>query len=210
MADPRERTDATEINDMIRLLTYVLLLLMATPYGVCQMRHRSGSVEALDLRPGFREFKFKAPLGQYSMAFHLQKTDYYRWPEIVEVYTCPYSVRIDETKTVSIHSFFLGNRLVRTTVFLQDTVSVRYLTKYFGKSTEVYGEPETPEEASRKMQEKHQHFRYSTRERWDADMVRMERRVMYLRREGGRAEAIEVLDFYLKDFSDMMSVFMRE
>lgn len=195
---------------MKRVMTYLLLLVMGLPTVMGQSHQRSGSVEALDLRPGFREFKFKAPIGQYSMAFHLQKTSFYRWPEIVEVYTCPYSVTIDETKTDSIHSFFLGNRLVRTTVFLQDTVSVRYLTKYFGKSTERFGRVDTEEEAAKKMEKNEQHFRYSTRERWDAEMVRMERRVMYIKRRDGHVDALDVLDFYLKDFSDMMSVFMRE
>jgi hypothetical protein len=41
-------------------------------------------------------------------------------------------------------------------------------------------------------------------------MVRMERRVMYIKRRDGHVDALDVLDFYLKDFSDMMSLFMRE
>ncbi|MBO7337162.1 MAG: hypothetical protein J6U33_00775 [Paludibacteraceae bacterium] len=166
----------------------------------------TGTADRLDLRPGFREFKFKTPKENYMAIYSLEKRNTYRWPDIVEIYACNYRVKIGNVQTDSVHVFFLGNRLVRTTVFLSDTISTAYLHKFFGES-ELISEPDiTAEEAKEKMGD--MRYMYATQRRWQADMVRMESRKMYLRK-GNSVEKKECLDFYLNDFNDMINIFSR-
>lgn len=184
------------------VMTYILIAMAA----VASAQTSAGNAIGLDLRPGFREFKFKTPKENYMAIYSLEKRNTYRWPDIVEIYGCSYKVKIGNVQTDSVHVFFLGNRLVRTTVFLSDTLSLSYLNKFFGDS-ELINEPDiTVEEADEQMGSRT--YMYATQRRWQADMVRMESRKMYLRK-GKSVEKKECLDIYLNDFNDMINIFSR-
>lgn len=161
-----------------------------------------GNVNRLDLRPGFREFKFKSRSESYIGIFNMHKTDLYGWPDIVQVYACAYHATIGNTKIDSVHVFFLGNSLVRTLVFLNDTLSQAYLNRFFGpplpKGTYAERKDGVATERPWSREERPQRpFYYVPEKRWEADMVRME--IM-------KANARPVMDIYLKDFGDMMEV----
>lgn len=165
-----------------------------------------GNVERLDLRPGFREFKFKTLSEDYIATFSLQRTNQYHWPDIVQVYTCRYKTKIGNTETDSVHVFFLGNRLVRTLVFLKEPLSVQYIHKFFGESMPkgTYVEHPLGGTHGRRF------FDYQYKERWEADMVRME--TLQVRPTVLRGEPkawVSAMDFCLIDFSDMMDVLNR-
>lgn len=157
----------------------------------------------LDLRPGFREFKFKTTHERYDGQFSFHKTDFYHWPEILDIYHCPYSVQIGNTRTDSVHVFFLGNQLVRTTVFLKDSLTLSYLQKNFGPAEPINEKPLTLEQAAQLMLSAKHRYMYVNQYRWQADMVRMEQKVMYIL-VGNKAIKRYCLDFYLIDFKDMM------
>lgn len=178
---------------------FIILLLLALPALTYAQK-----VERLDLRPGFREFKFKTHKESYIGMFGMRKTEQYGWPDIVEVYSANYKVRIGNTRTDSVHVFFLGNRLVRTTVFLEDTLSLDYLQKYFGvyEALEVMSDEET----MTKLNNSRGGYTYREHRMWKADMVRMEDVEMYMKTKGGVTRR-HCLDLYLNDFRDMMDVF---
>ena len=162
----------------------------------------SGNVARLDLRPGFREFKFKSRAEGYIGMFNMHKTDVYAWPDIVQVYSCSYHATIGNTKIDSVHVFFLGNSLVRTLVFLHDTLNDAYLNRYFGtpmvKGTYAErkdGDRSRPRQGRQEV--KVCPFQYVPEKRWEADMVRME--IM-------KANGLPVMDVYMKDFGDMMEI----
>ena len=73
--------------------------------------------------------------------------------------------------------------------------------------SELINEPDiTVEEADEQMGSRT--YMYATQRRWQADMVRMESRKMYLRK-GKSVEKKECLDIYLNDFNDMINIFSR-
>lgn len=164
--------------------------------------------ERLDVVKGFREFEFKTTKDRYLANFQMHKTDYYGWPEILQVYTLKYNVQLAGTKTDSLHLFFLGNNLVRTLVFTTDTTNINYLEKNFGESLPINDPKMNDEQALLFLKKQHRRYSFSINNRWDADMVRMETKWMYQRFGKTLNQNIKktfCIDFYLKDFEDMMN-----
>lgn len=162
----------------------------------------------LDLNLGFREFQFKTTKSNYS-SFDMKSIDFYHWPEILEVFSVKYAVRIGNTRTDSVHVFFLGNQLVRTTVFLEDSLNTIYLEKNFGEKIPINEPSLSEEDALNRMKESHSRYFYVSKNIWDAKFVRMGQKEMYIR-NGNLVAKKKCLDFYLIDFEDMMKAIMKE
>lgn len=158
----------------------VAFLFVALTVFIAHSYAQMAKKERLDINPGFRNFQFKTPKEKYTATYSFQRNTSYHWPDIVEIYSADYSVDIASTRTDSLHLFFLGNRLVRTTVFLRDTIPDTYLFKYFG----------VPDSS----------VVSSSARVWKAATVTMETKTLFSK---------PCLDLYLNDFIDMMQVFSK-
>ncbi len=159
--------------------------------------------ERLDNSFGFREFKLQTPKSSY-VHYELRKTDYYKLPDIIQVYTLDYKLPIGNTRINYLHLFFLGDRLVRVTALLKDSLSLDYLKKSFGEGA--------PPEVTVKLDKKllndiavgKVRFAYKPIWSWKADTVRFEEKWIYLCDEGSCIKRM-CLDLYLVDFQDLMN-----
>lgn len=158
--------------------------------------------ERLDNSFGFREFKLKTPREKYNN-YDMKRTNFYKLPDIIQVYEIPYELGIGNTSMVELHLFFLGNQLVRVTAMLKDSLSLAYLKKSFG--------PGYPPEVTVKLDKKLMDdiangvvsFAYKPVWAWKAETVRFEEKWIFLCDEGSCVQRM-CLDMYLVDFQDLM------
>lgn len=159
--------------------------------------------DRLDYSFGFREFKLKTQKETYA-GYEMKRTDLYGLPEIVQVYELPYEMGIGNTKMQKLHLFFLGNKLVRVTALLNDSLSLGYLKKSFGE-----GEPPTvtvklDHKLKQDIAEGKEKFAYEPIWSWQAEQVRFEEKWLYLCDKGACVKYM-TLDLYLIDFQDLMN-----
>jgi hypothetical protein len=169
-----------------------------------KLEAQKASTEKLDYSFGFREFVLKTPKQKY-ISYEMKKSNFYRLPDIIEVYSLPYNLAIGNTKIEEVHLFFLGNQLVRVTALLKDSLNLSYLQKSFGE-----GSP--PEEKSVQLDKKLMDdisngtigFAYSPLWLWKAETVRFEQKWIYLCDHGSCVKKM-CLDLYLVDFQELMT-----
>ena len=194
----------------MKLKTVIFLICLMISFNIFAQKKyetkgapKETNKERLDNSFGFREFKLQSSKSNF-VHYELRRTDYYKMPEIIEVYTLDYKIPIGNTRINYLHLFFLGDRLVRVTAILNDSLSLDYLKKSFGEGSK-------PEETTVKLDEKLfddigkgiVRFAYKPIWTWKADTVRFEEKWIYLCDEGSCVQRM-CLDLYLKDFQDLM------
>ncbi len=158
--------------------------------------------ERLDTSFGFREFKLKTPKETYA-GYEMRQTNLYGLPEIVQVYELPYDMGIGNTKMQKLHLFFLGNKLVRVTALLKDSLSLDYLKKSFGDGETPTVTVKLDHKLKQDIAEGKEKFAYEPIWSWQAEQVRFEEKWLYLCDEGACVKYM-TLDLYLIDFQDLM------
>lgn len=156
----------------------------------------------LDNSFGFREFKLEAKKSDF-VHYQLRKTNYYQLPEIIQVYTLDYKLPIGDTSIDYLHLFFLGDRLVRVTALLKDSLSLDYLKKSFGEGAPPEITITLDEKLLEDIGKGIVRFAYKPIWSWKADTVLFEEKWIYLCDEGSCVKRM-CLDLYLKDFQDLM------
>jgi hypothetical protein len=158
--------------------------------------------ERLDNNFGFREFKLKTPKENYA-TYGLKRNDFYKMPDIVEVYSLPYDMTIGNTKMEELHLFFLGNRLVRVTAMLKDSLQLSYLKKSFGSGEVPSITVKLDDKMKQDIAQGIVQFAYTPIWSWNAETVRFEEKWIYLCDNKSCIRKM-CLDLYLVDFQDLM------
>ncbi len=158
--------------------------------------------ERLDNAFGFREFTLQSPKSKFAQ-YELRRTDYYKLPEIIQVYTLDYKLPIGNTSIDYLHLFFLGDRLVRVTALLKDSLSLDYLKKSFGEGVRPSETVALDKKLLDQISKGIVRFAYQPVWSWNADTVLFEEKWIFLCDEGSCVKRM-CLDLYLKDFQDLM------
>jgi len=159
--------------------------------------------ERLDNSFGFREFKLKTPKEAYN-SYALKRTNFYKLPDIIEVYTIPYDMKIGNTSMQELHLFFLGNQLVRVSAMLKDSLNLNYLIKSFGPGEAPTVTVKLDQKLLQDIASGIVSFAYKPIWTWKAETVRFEEKWIYLCDDGSCVKRM-CLDMYLVDFQDLMN-----